>query len=207
MNPLRAGWEDGYATRGHLWGGQSDILPPLAPGSRVLELGCGNGRSIPGMLSREWRVCALDFSRQAILLSRELPGTEAQVTWIIGDGCALPFRDAVFDAVVASHIFGHLPAASRSDAANEACRVLRIGGRLIFRAFAFDDMRSGKGEEVEYNTYRRGDGIYTHYFSEDEVKSLFHRFSPLSIRTRRWTQRIRGVGHTRSVIEAEFLRI
>jgi ubiquinone/menaquinone biosynthesis C-methylase UbiE len=51
MDPFRDAWETGYRTRGRTWGGSPGCLPPIHPGSRVLELGCGDGKTLSFLVS------------------------------------------------------------------------------------------------------------------------------------------------------------
>jgi len=46
MPPFREAWETGYRTRGRVWGGSPGFIPPLPAGGRVLELGCGDGKTL-----------------------------------------------------------------------------------------------------------------------------------------------------------------
>ena len=55
-------WEEDYTRRGMLWGGLTHNLPDLPSRSRVLELGCGNGKTLFAMLQRGWDVTAIDFA-------------------------------------------------------------------------------------------------------------------------------------------------
>jgi hypothetical protein len=91
--------------------------------------------------------------------------------------------------------------------ASEVARVLKDGGRVFFRDFGMEDMRAGHGTEVEPSTFRRGKGITTHYFTEEETASLFCDLEPLSIRTHRWKLLIKGKGMTRSEVEAVFQKV
>ncbi|NYT05687.1 MAG: class I SAM-dependent methyltransferase [Methanomicrobiales archaeon] len=205
--PVANAWEEAYARRGRLWGGQPDALPELAPSSSVLELGCGNGKNIPAMLHRGWQICALDISRTALALARTNTLPHHSIAWVRGDACTLPFCANVFDAVFASHIFGHFHRKARDTAAFEAWRVLKTGGRLFFRGFETSDMRCGEGSGVEDQTYLRAGGTITHYFTEEELYSLFHHFIPEQVRTRTWKMRIRGIDRVRAVVEGTFLRM
>lgn len=192
-------WEKDYKSRGPLWGSATKDRPELALGSRVLELGCGNGKTLSSM-PEDWRVTALDVSPAALRLFR--PALGSIVTFLLADARRLPFRCESFDAIFAFHITGHLPFSGRKALAKEAARVLRPGGRLFFREFGADDMRSGKGEEVEQRTFRRGGGILTHYFTESEVAGLFCEFKVCSVRTHRWKMRVKGRDLMRSLVQA-----
>lgn len=65
-------WNREYREKGRIWRGAPAKLPDLPAGSRVLELGCGNGKTLAAMLRRSWRVAALDISTLALRLGRDL---------------------------------------------------------------------------------------------------------------------------------------
>ncbi len=197
-------WDRDYLRRGRLWGGAVKNLPHLPEGSRALELGCGDGKTLAAMRGRSWRITALDLSSEALRLSRSAlePGTNL----LLADARRLPFREGVFDAVFAFHITGHLLMSGRRMIACEVARVLRRGGSLFVREFEQGDFRAGRGQEAEPGTYRRNSGIITHYFNEDEVADLFSELTLHSLQTRRWSMRIKGEDLCRSEIEAVFLR-
>lgn len=197
-------WDEDYRSRGRLWGGGAKNLPDLPAGCRVLELGCGDGKTLAAMRERGWRATGLDISREALRLCRSSSG--AEVNLILADAGRLPFRSKSFDAAFAFHVIGHLPEAERKTAACEAARVLYPGGRLFFREFGAEDMRAGRGEEVEPGTFRRGGGVITHYFTEEEVASLFCGLTALAMQTRRWKMRVKGEDLWRCEVEAVFLK-
>ncbi len=197
-------WDRDYRSRGRLWGGGAKNLPELPRGSRVLELGCGDGKTLAAMQGRGWDVTAIDISPEALRLSRSALGTE--VNLLLADARHLPFKGESFDTVFAFHVTGHVLQAGRELIAREVGRVLRLGGRLFFREFGAEDMRAGRGEEVEQGTFRRGGGVITHYFTEEEVAGLFCDMKPLSLQTRRWKMRIKGEDFWRSEVEAVFIK-
>ena len=201
VNTNLRSWDKDYRSRGRLWGSATKDLPDLPEGSAVLELGCGNGKTLSAMAGRGWRITALDISAEALRLSR-IAAPEA--FFLLADVRRLPFRDESFDAVFAFHITGHLLLADRKGAAAEAMRVLRRRGKLFLREFGAEDMRSGRGYEIEPRTFRRGGGVITHYFTEDEITELFSGMEPLSVQSRCWTMRIVGQDMMRSEIEAIF---
>jgi len=196
-------WDDDYRRRGDLWGGAPAPLPDLPANAAVLELGCGNGKTLAALLRRSARVTAVDVSPHAVALARRHPGTAAACL-TVADARCLPFCKASFDAVFLVHITGHLPGPGRKAVASEVCRVLRPGGAAFFRGFSVEDMRAGKGAETEQQTFQRGDGIITHYFTEDETAELFAPLVPVSVRTCRWQMRVRGRDLPRAEVEATF---
>lgn len=200
VNPEHKAWDMDYRQRGRLWGGSKRIIPDLPEGSSVLELGCGNGKTLSAMLHQPWQITALDISCRAAEIAKSDSKGRADV--LAADACHLPFKDGSFDAVLAFHVTGHLLYEGRRLMASESTRVLRPGGRLFFRDFGAEDMRVGQGREVEPQTYERGEGIITHYFTEKEAIELFLMLMPESIRSHAWKMRIRGQDMLRSEIEA-----
>ena len=195
-------WDRDYARRGRVWGGSAKDLPALPEGSLVLEMGCGDGKSL-SIMPPSWRVTAIDISMQALLLARQV---RPDAGLLLADGCRLPLQSDGFDAVFAFHVTGHLLQAERQSLGKEAARVLRPGGRIFFRDFSREDMRMGQGEEVEEATFRRGSGIITHYFEEGEVAAMFSGLEMDLIRTQRWSMRIRGEKLLRSEVEAVLVK-
>ena len=177
-------------------------IPHLSDGASVLELGCGDGKTLAGMPC-SWKIAALDVSPQALRLTRRvLP----DIRLILADAGLLPFREESFDAVFAFHVTGHLYLQGREALARDAARVLVPGGKLFFREFGREDMRMGQGEMVEEGTYLRGAGILTHYFTEVEVELLFCDLLPISVGTHRWKLRVKGKDMARAEVEAVFLK-
>ncbi len=197
-------WDSDYRTKGQLWGGNPPSLPVLPDNSRVLELGCGNGKNLQGMMEKGWNIFAMDCSLTALQLCRPVVGNAGRVNLVAGDAVHLPFRDSVIDAVFSLHVAGHLTGPGRTRCAREVLRVLRPGGQVVFRDFGVEDFRNGKGEMIELGTYRRGTGSFTHYFTEDEVTRLFRAFNCISIGLHRWSMRIKGQEYPRCEITAIF---
>jgi MPBQ/MSBQ methyltransferase len=199
----REAWDADYVQKGRLYAGAPHPLPPFPAGSRVLELGCGNGKTLTAMLQTGWQVVAADFSHQAVVLARKcvLDSTAAVA---VADARMLPFHDDMFDVVFAYHVLGHMTGTGRNRAARELFRVLKPGGKLIFCDFSTEDFRYGSGQQTEPGTFLRGNGIATHYFTEPGVTGLLYEFSCESIHTDQWTLRVRGDHHVRSEITAVF---
>ena len=199
-------WDKDYSARGHVWGGSVHVLPTLPASARVLELGCGNGKTLAGMLQRGWDVIATDFSLPAAVLSRKAVPDTASCEVVLSDARVLPFRSGSFEDVFVYHVLGHLTAADQVVCAREIGRVLRSRGRIFFCAFSEKDFRFGNGIMTEPGTFMRGNGIRTHYFTLDEVRTLFSPCDEESVDTRSWSMRVRGKDYIRSEIQAVFVK-
>ena len=171
-------WGREYAAKGPLWRGTARFDFDIAQGSRVLELGCGNGKTLSAIVNKCGSVAAVDVSGKAVGLCAKLAEDSGWkgVSVMQADACALPFTDESFDAVVAFHILGHLLAHDRETAVSEIRRVLKPRGSVFVNAFGVNDMRFGRGKEVEPATFQRGSGVICHYFSESELDGLFKGF-------------------------------
>ncbi|WP_321507909.1 class I SAM-dependent methyltransferase [uncultured Methanoregula sp.] len=199
-------WDKDYSKRGNLWSGAVHALPVLPAFSRVLELGCGNGKTLAGMIPCGWDVVATDFSLAAVSLSRKAVRGDSSCTVVLSDARFSPFCSESFDAIFAWHILGHLTKLDRILSVFEITRILRPGGYIFFSEFSEEDFRFGKGAQIEPGTFIRGNGIRTHYFTMDEVRDLFTCFDEESLGDRAWTMRIRGNDFVRSEIKAVFAK-
>jgi SAM-dependent methyltransferase len=129
--PEAGNWVLWAGTRGHdaYWRYRDSffnhIVPP--PGRRCLEVGCGEGRVARDLAARGHRVTGIDSSHTLVGYSRR---EHADGTYLQSDGAALPFRDEVFDLVVAYNSLQVV--ADMSGAVREAARVLIPGGRFCF---------------------------------------------------------------------------
>ena len=111
---------------------ETEYLPrlteSLAPGSRVLDLGCGNGHPIAEYLAeRGHRVVGVDASREMLARARErLPDHR----WIHGS-MELVELDDTFDAVICWDALFHLPRERWAGVLGRVHGRLRPGGRFM----------------------------------------------------------------------------
>ncbi len=101
----------------------------LRRGERVLDLAAGTAVSAVELARSGATVVACDFS-----LGMLTEGRGRGVPLVAGDGLALPFRAASFDAVTIS--FGLRNVADPAQALRELARVTRPGGRLVVCEFS-----------------------------------------------------------------------
>lgn len=87
----------------------------------VLEIGAGTGNYTRELGSNGITVTALDRSAAMVDCGR----AKAAARWVLGDGLALPFRSAAFEAVTAVNVLHHLPNLAR--ALSEMRRVVTRG--------------------------------------------------------------------------------
>jgi ubiquinone/menaquinone biosynthesis C-methylase UbiE len=89
----------------------------------ILDFGCGGGTAI---LPEFGRVVGVDISLASLLQAQSIYDEVYQI-----DGERLPFREASFDIVFSSHVFGHIPLRQKPAVISEIYRVLKPGGHVI----------------------------------------------------------------------------
>lgn len=106
------------------------------PGQRILDVATGTGRLARELDESGAEVVALDFSWNMLAAGKaaEQRAGEAPLAWLNGDGTALPFADATFDAVTISFGLRNLP--DPRAGLREFARVLKPGGRVVVMEFS-----------------------------------------------------------------------
>ena len=96
----------------------ADLASRLPDGSRILDLGCGNGDKL-AWLAERFEVVGVDLSEEQLRLARaRVPGAKL----VHGDFGELAFEDESFDAVTAFYSIIHVP---RETHAELFARILR----------------------------------------------------------------------------------
>ena len=150
----------------------------IAPGDRVLDVGCGNGRHAFEAYRRGARVVAFDLDRGelaavtglcgAMRLEGEAPPAAGSAA-VTGDATVLPFADSSFDKIIAAEVFEHILDDQR--AMNELARVLRPGGVLAVTVPAWLPERICWGLSREYHEVPGGHvRIYTRVELEAKLR-------------------------------------
>jgi SAM-dependent methyltransferase len=139
------------------WPPQLADIAEIAPGDRVLDVGCGTGvlaREAAGRVGPSGRVTGLDLNDGMLGVARRL---RPEIDWRQGDALDLPFADHAFDVVASQFALMFFP--DRPRALREMWRVLAPGGRLAvavcaplvetrgYRLFA-DILRREAGEDA-----------------------------------------------------------
>lgn len=108
----------------------------IAPGGRVLDLACGQGRHARFLASRGHTVLACDRDGQALASLTDAPGVET-VQVDLENGASWPFPDMQFSAIVVTNYL-HRPLFPR------LVEALAQGGVLIYETFALGNELHGK---------------------------------------------------------------
>lgn len=154
-----------YASERHAATGVPEVTAfaaSLQPGSRVLDIGCGNGLPLTDVLvNAGHRVVGLDSSLEMLMRFRcNLPETPI----VRGLVQACSFRDAAFDAAHAWGVVFHLTRDDQMRAIANMSRVLRPAAPFLFTA--------GDVDGAEGITTMNGVAFHYYSFSVDQYRDV-----------------------------------
>jgi SAM-dependent methyltransferase len=119
-------WAASFETPELRW--VAELLERMPDGSRVLDLGCGGGRTSAQTIAARHRYAGVDISEAQIARARErIPGGEL----VCGDVTGVGFEPDSFDAVVSPFMFGHIPRREQAPLLAKIHGWLRSGGWLL----------------------------------------------------------------------------
>ena len=103
-------------------------------GSKILDLGFGDGRNMPLLRDLGFEIHGVEISDEICQLTRaRMDRLGVPVTVSTGGNSRIPYPDRAFEYVLACHACYYVAAGeSFTDNLNEITRVLRPGGRFIF---------------------------------------------------------------------------
>lgn len=161
-------------------------------GTRVLDLGFGDGRNMALLSNLGMEVYGVEISEEICAqTAARLRRLGVIVETRTGLNCAIPFADRFFDHVLACHACYYVdPGTHFSDNLSEVARVLKRGGRFVFSApigssYIMRGARDlGDGHmEIANDPYGLRNGcILKKFDSEDQIEaSLSPLFTDLRI--------------------------
>jgi SAM-dependent methyltransferase len=150
------------------------LLPPVA-GRRVLDAGCGAGRTAVWLVDQGAEVVGVDLSPELLQIARErVPGASFAVADLAR---RLPFEDGSFDVVVASLVMHYLR--DWVPTLRELRRVLRADGVVVLSTHhpAMDVELSASGDyfavELLHDRWTVGEGEYDVQFWHRPLSAMF----------------------------------
>ncbi|KAJ5225557.1 tRNA(Thr) (cytosine(32)-N(3))-methyltransferase [Penicillium chermesinum] len=162
----------------------------------VLEVGAGAGNTAFPLIrnneNEELMVHACDFSKYAVQVMRESeyynPKYMVADVWDVAaerteteDSLPPGLTDGSVDVVILIFIFSALNPKQWDRALHNIHRLLKPGGRVLFRDYGRGDLaqvRFKKGRYMEENFYVRGDGTRVYFFDKEELVNIWSRWTP-----------------------------
>lgn len=137
----RTAWDELYRKQPRAWRGTLNLPDiDLPPGSKVLDAGCGNGKTSIRLIEMGFDVTGVDNSEYAVRSCIERLGGQAE--FLVSDCMDIPLPDSSVDGIYAVHLTEHLNDDGLMRFSKECKRILRPGGKLFIRSFSPEDMRS-----------------------------------------------------------------
>jgi ubiquinone/menaquinone biosynthesis C-methylase UbiE len=125
------------STRKFNWGDFADAFHsiPLKSGSKVLDLGCGNGRVHELLKDLKAEYYGLDISKELIEHAKKnVPNGH----FVIGNLLEIPYHNNKFDLVISLATLHHIPSGvAREQAIKEIYRVTKPGGHILITSWYF----------------------------------------------------------------------
>lgn len=166
-------------TRYKAWPKVAEFIETYSKDSLIGDIGCGNGKNIFVINKSGGFGIGCDFSSSLVGICKQ-----ASMEVFVGDATGLPYRDSIFDAVLSIAVLHHISSRERRILLIRECmRVLRIGGKGLFYAWALEQRGGRSGhrfdtQDVLVPWHERGGEErvfqrYCHVYTEGELLGLF----------------------------------
>ena len=109
----------------------------ITKNSKVLEVGCGEGRSLRDILPVSKNLTGVDSDKKAVKDAKNHFKNNPTVKILLADAIKLPFKDKEFDFVLCLTTFANF-GTKKYKALGEMKRVLKDDGRVIISVFSED---------------------------------------------------------------------
>ena len=161
--------------------------------SRVLDFGCGTGRHTVYLSRLGFDVFGFDWSEASVEATRKelmKEGLSANLSVYDMNQTPLPYPDIYFDAVLAVRVFHHAFAGQIARSASEIGRITKSRGHLYVEVPNFGRLQSERRKGIKFDEPEPGTfvptggdevGVPHHFFTKEELVSLFRQFTPHSM--------------------------
>ena len=112
------------------------VAERLAPGSRILDVGCGAGVPVVKQLANKFSVTGVDISSSMIAMACE---NVPSARFVHADVMETEFPEGSFDAIVSYYAIFHIPRQEHRALFRRFARWIRPGGLLLFTVAPKDD--------------------------------------------------------------------
>lgn len=158
----------------------------IAHQSNVLEVGCGNGRSVFDLISNTNNITGIDHDENAVAEAQNIFSEYPSVTILQASAEEMPFADASFDHIICMTTFANF-ADKKHKILCEMKRVLRESGSIIISVFSEDALQERmkvyqnvgvRIEKIEGGrvTFDKSLGAHvSEQFSQKELTEIFTR--------------------------------
>ena len=159
----------------------------ITPDAKVLEVGCGNGRSIFDILSKTKNIVGIDHDDKVVTDAKNNFSKYSSIIKILkADAIQLPFNNEEFDFVICMTTFANF-ADKKFRVIEEMKRVLKEFGKIIISVFSEDAlderMKVYKSSGVKIKEIKNGTVIFddiiddnvSEQFTKEQLEDIFSR--------------------------------
>ncbi len=163
--------EEFSKTRNYPWKEVSDFLEILPKNSRILDIGCGNGRHIIEAKKRGLNAVGIDISKNLLKIAKRKAGAPL----VLGNALSLPFKDRAFDSSICTAVIHHFKdEKDRIQALKEAARVSKSAILVSVWAFEQEKFARRKSQDIQLGWNKEFPRFY-HLFREGEIEDLVEK--------------------------------
>jgi ubiquinone/menaquinone biosynthesis C-methylase UbiE len=170
----------------HIWFEEEKcyLQKTITPNAKVLEVGCGDGRSIFDILPLTKNITGIDHDIKAISEAKHNFSNYPTVKILKADATKLPFKNEQYDFVVCMTTFANF-ADKKFIILDEMNRVLKNSGKIIISVFSEDAlderMKVYKAAGVKIKEIRNGTVVFdkslgdniSEQFSKKQLEDIF----------------------------------
>lgn len=195
-------YRDRHWTADERTDGFSCLAQQHVPPAVLVEAGCGVGNSVWPLLTLNdsIRIQAFDFAPKAIeLIHLRKEYLEGRINAFVWDFCRTSLdsvepeqRDGLSnggaDFVTLIFVLSAVPPQLQQAGVSHLCRLLKPGGRLLFRDYATGDLaqtRFKSRNRIESNYFVRQDSTLSYFFDENRLTHLMSQAGLVPLYVRR----------------------
>ena len=154
--------------------------------AKVLDVGCGSGRSVFDILSKTKNIVGIDHSDRAVVEAKNNFSKYSSIKILKADAAQLPFDNEEFDFVICMTTFANF-ADKKFKALEEMRRVLKDSGKIIISVFSEnaleERMRVYKTLGVKIKEVKNGTVIFdeslgdniSEQFTKEQLENIFSK--------------------------------
>lgn len=144
------------------------VLEKIKPGDKVLDLGCGYGRTLPALAEKAGTVVGLDSSGSSLMQARETIAEISNCVLVKASAVDMNFPDGLFDVTVCIQNGISAFHVDRKELIRESLRVTKPGGIVLFSSYSekfwehrleWFRMQAAAGLLGEIDEEKTGDGV------------------------------------------------
>ncbi len=181
LKNLEPYWSKRYRNENKIWGDVPSNTAQLALKifrkygvKNILVPGSGYGRHTKLFSSSGFNVTGVEISGEACSIAVE---NDPDTRLFVGSVLEIGFEEASFDAIYCFNLLHLFREKEREEFIDKCSRELKINGICFFVVFSEEEESYGKGNEIEQNTFESKLGRPVHYFSKNDLRYHFRKFT------------------------------